>query len=66
MFDINHLQQIVLRGARPESFHSNWTMVMSELKKPPDPYIIQPLYYKQVQHFQPPVADMSYYQRANG
>ncbi len=32
MHDINHLQQIRLRGENMESFQNSWTMVLSDLK----------------------------------
>ena len=48
MYDIKHLQETVLKGEHLESFHIKWTMVMSELKKQPDPNILQHLYHRQV------------------
>ena len=39
-------------------------MVMSELKRPPDPEILQFFYLKQAQHFWPLGEDIAYYRRA--
>ena len=64
LYDINHLQRLTLKGEHLESFHNTWTMVMSELSEPPDPKLLQFLYYKQIQHFKPLAEDVAHYKRA--
>ena len=51
LYDLNHLQKLTLRGDNLESFQNTWTMVLSELSKPPDPDLLQTLYVRQLQHF---------------
>ncbi len=48
MHEINHLQNITLKGGQIETFQNNWIMAMSELKKTPDPEIAQYLYRRQL------------------
>ncbi len=40
------------------------TMVVSELSTPPDPALLQLLYFRQVQYFKPLVEDVSHFKRA--
>ena len=61
---LNHLQRLVLRGDRLESFHSTWNVVLSELSEPPDPKLLQYLYFQQVQQFKPLTEDVAHYRRA--
>ena len=64
MYDINHLQKLTLKGDNLESFHNTWTMVFSELSKPPDPELRLILHFRQVQYFKPLAEDVAHYTRA--
>jgi hypothetical protein len=55
---------LVLKGDHLESFHNTWNMVLSELSEPPDPRILQCLYFQQIQHFKPLAEDIAHYKRA--
>ena len=61
---LNHLQKSVLRGDHLESFHNTWNMVLSELSEPPDPKLLQHLYFRPLQHFKPLAEDVAHYKRA--
>ena len=64
MYDVNHLQETHLRGDSIEAFQSSWTMVLRELKRDPDPEILQFLYFRQAQFFKPLAEDVAHYKRA--
>ena len=55
---------MILKGDNPESFHNTWNMVLSELSEPPDPKLLQYLYFQQAQHFKPLAEDIAHYKRA--
>ena len=64
MYEISHLHRIVLRGENLESFQNNWIMVLSELKKTPDPDVAQHLYFRQIQYFRPLAEDIAHCKRS--
>ena len=64
MYDMNHLQTLVLHGGNLEGFHNTWTMVLSELSYVPDQDVLQYWYFKQLQHFKPMAEDIAHYKRA--
>ncbi len=64
LYDLNHLQKLVLRGDHLESFHNTWNMVLSELSEPPYPKLLQYLYFQPLQHFKPLVEDIAHYKMA--
>ena len=64
MYDINHLQEISLKGEHLEAFRNNWLMVLSELRTQPDPDILRHCYFRQIQYFKPLAEDISHYRRA--
>ena len=63
-YDINHLRKLTLKGDNLEAFQNTCTMVLSELSKPPDPDLLQTLYFRQVHCFKPCVEDVVHYKRA--
>jgi hypothetical protein len=64
MHDINHIQNIELMGTSPEPLQNNWMMALSELKREPDPEILQHCYFKQVPWLKPLAEDIAHYERA--
>ena len=66
LYDLNHLQHLTMKGDQLESFHNTWNLVISELSEPPDPKILQHLYYEQIKNFKPLQEDIAHYKRAKG
>ena len=64
LYDLSHLQKLTLMGDNLESFHNTWTMVLSELSKPPEPELLRTLYFRHVQYFKPPAEDIAHCKRA--
>ena len=64
LYDINHLQSLVLTNNNLEAFRNTWTMVLSELANPPDPASMQFWYAKQIETFKPMAEDFNHYRRA--
>ena len=55
MYDMNHLQTLVMKGDNLEAFHNTWNMVMSELSHVPEDTTLQFWYFRQIEHFKPHV-----------
>ncbi len=53
MYDMNHLQSLVLKGDNLEAFHNTWNLVISELSVEPEPSLLQHWYFEQVKNFKP-------------
>ncbi len=51
LYVLNHLQKLIVKGDGLESFHNTWSLVVSELSEPPDPKLLQYLYYEQINNF---------------
>ena len=64
LYDMNHLQSLVLKDNNLESFHNTWSMVMSELSFVPDSATLQFWHYKQVKDFKPLSEDIAHYRRS--
>ncbi len=55
-----------MKGDKLESFHNTWNLVVSELSEPPDPKLLQYLYYEQIKNFKALQEDIAHYKRAKG
>ena len=41
MYDMNHLQSLVMKNDNSEAFHNTWNLVISELSQQPEDYALQ-------------------------
>ena len=64
MYDMNHLQTLVMNYDNQESLHNAWTMVLSGLSTDPYPDILQCWYFKQLLNFKHMAEDTAHYKRA--
>ena len=55
MYDMNHLQSLVLKGDNLDAFHNTWNLVIRELSVEPEPSLLQHWYFEQVKNFKPHV-----------
>ena len=59
VYNLNDLQAIRLKGDAIENFQNTWIMVISGLKKKPDPEVLEFVYFRQVKHFKPISEDIA-------
>ena len=59
LYDMSHLQSLVMKDNNLEGFHTTWNMVMSELTHVPEPETLLFWYFKQIQHFKPMSEDIA-------
>ncbi len=64
MYDMNHLQSLVMKNDNLEAFHNTWNLVISELSQQPDDQTLQFWYFRQIEHFTPMSEDIAHYKRA--
>ena len=64
MYDMNHLQSLVVRGDNLEAFHNTWNLVISEISVGPKNTMLQYWYFRQIEHFKPMSEDIAHYKRA--
>ncbi len=64
MYDMNHLQSLVMKNDNLEAFHNTWNLVLSELSVEPEHGLLQNWYFRQIEHFKPMSEDIAHYKRA--
>ena len=64
LYDMNHLQSLVMKDNNLEAFHNTWNMVLAELATKPAPELLQYRYFKQVKDFKPLSEDVAHYRRS--
>ena len=64
LYDLNHLQSLMMKGDNIECFHNTWNMLISELATQPYQATLQLVYYNQIKDFKPMAEDIGHYRRA--
>ena len=60
LYDMSHLQSLVMADNNLEGFHNTWNMVLSELTFVPDSDTLLFWYFKQTQIFKPMAEDIAH------
>ena len=64
LYDMSHLQSLVMVDNNLEGFHNTWNMVLSELTFVPEKSTLLFWYFKQIQNFKPMAEDIAHFKRA--
>ena len=64
VYDMHHVQSLVMKGDSLEAFRNTWNLVISELSVEPENTLLQCWYFRQIEHFKPMSEDIAHYKRA--
>ena len=64
LYDMNHLQSLVMKDNSLEASRNTWNMVLSALATKPSPEVLHYWYSKQIKEFKPLSEDTAHYRRS--
>ena len=65
MYDITDLTKVSMKGNNAENFQNTWIQVLRGMRKPPDPEVMEVLYFKCIERFSGIAEDVAHYNRSD-
>ena len=65
VYDITDLYKVSMKGNNAEGFQNTWVSVLRGMRKPPDPDMLELLYFKCIERFNGIAEDVAHYNRSD-